>query len=433
MLNGNVATVDRQAETGLSFLNRFLKDYHPRDFSVRLWEGTTWDPEPDQQARFTLVIKHPGAFRRMLSPPSDLTVGEAFICNDFDIEGEIEEAMRVAETIVDSFDKKQLLGLSRYLLTLPLSDRQRAGRGPAELSGSLHSKLRDRQAVTYHYDVSNEFYRLWLDDLMVYSCAYFCSSDDDLNDAQEAKLDYICRKLRLKAGERLLDIGCGWGGLIKFAAEKYGVIAKGITLSEPQAEFASQRIRNAGLSDRCRVDVCDYRDLNEVESYDKLVSVGMFEHVGKALLPAYFDQAWRLLRPGGVFLNHGIARRVPDEAQAASTGPTFLNTYVFPDGELTSISTSLRAAEEAGFEVRDLESLREHYALTLRNWVRRLEEAHDQAIAVSDETTYRIWRLFMSASAYGFRTGRINVYQALLAKPDNGSIGLPLQRSDWYR
>ncbi|MFA5867339.1 MAG: class I SAM-dependent methyltransferase [Actinomycetota bacterium] len=431
MLNGNVATVDRQAEISLSFLNRFLKDYHPRDFAVRLWDDTTWDPDPGQQARFTLVIKHPGAFRRMLSPPSDLAVGEAFIYDDFDIEGDIEEALRVAETIVDSFDRKQLFDLSRYLLKLPLSGRQRAGRGPADLSGRAHSKNRDRQAVTYHYDVSNEFYRLWLDDFMVYSCAYFCSSDDDLNDAQEAKLDYICRKLRLKPGERLLDIGCGWGGLVKFAAENYGVIAKGVTLSEPQAELANRRIRESGLTGCCSVDVCDYRDLNEEESYDKLVSVGMFEHVGQALLPTYFDQAWRLLRPGGVFLNHGIANRVSEE-QPKGARQTFINTYVFPDGELTNISTSLRAAEEAGFEVRDVESLREHYILTLRNWVRRLEAAHDQAVAVSDEVTYRIWRLFMSASAYGFRTGRINVYQTLLAKPDNGSIGLPLRRSDWY-
>jgi cyclopropane-fatty-acyl-phospholipid synthase len=259
--------------------------------------------------------------------------------------------------------------------------------------------------VTYHYNVSNDFYALWLDKWMVYSCAYFATPEEDLNTARQRKLDYICRKLRLRPGERLLDIGCGWGGLIMHAAHNYGVGAFGITLSQPQAELAAQRIRQAGLADRCRVEVCDYREIDAPGQYDKLVSVGMFEHVGKAKLPEYFARAWRLLRPGGVFLNQGIAYR---PAQVVKRGPswphlsspTFINRYVFPDGELVPISTTLQAAEMSGFEVRDVESLREHYALTLQHWVRRLEAQHDAARRITSEVIYRIWRLYMAGAAY---------------------------------
>ncbi|MBN1400862.1 MAG: class I SAM-dependent methyltransferase, partial [Anaerolineae bacterium] len=223
---------------------------------------------------------------------------------------------------------------------------------------------------------------------------------------------------------------CGWGGLLIHAAREYGVDATGITLSQPQVDLAQERIAAAGLSDRCRALLSDYRELDEPEGYDALVSVGMFEHVGQALLPSYFRRAWHLLRPQGVFLNHGIARRATD---ALERGPTFSDTYVFPDGELVPISASLTAAEDEGFEVRDVESLREHYALTLRHWVRRLESKHDEALEHVDEPIYRVWRLYMSGSAHGFASGRLNVYQALLAKPaSSGSSGLPLRRADWY-
>jgi cyclopropane-fatty-acyl-phospholipid synthase len=254
--------------------------------------------------------------------------------------------------------------------------------------------------------------------------------DDDLDTAQGRKLEYICRKLRLRPGERLLDIGCGWGGLVLYAAQHFGVDAYGITLSEPQAELAQQRIQQAGLAERCRVEVRDYRDVNSPDSFDKIVSVGMFEHVGEALLRTYFQQAWRVLRPGGVFLNHGIARNM---AVPALLKDSFALHYVFPDGELVPISATLRAAEESGFEVRDVESLREHYMLTLRHWVRRLEEHADEARRLTGDVTYRIWRLYMSGAAHGFRTGTSNIYQALLAKPAQGESGLPLTRADWYR
>jgi cyclopropane-fatty-acyl-phospholipid synthase len=274
-----------------------------------------------------------------------------------------------------------------------------------------------------------EFYALWLDERMVYSCAYFAAPEEDLDNAQERKLDYICRKLRLRPGERLLDIGCGWGGLIIHAAHRYGVRALGITLSEPQAEMANERIRRAGLAESCRVEVRDYWEIEDRHGYDKLVSVGMFEHVGEARLPEYFLRAHRLLRPGGVFLNHGIST---NPITPVRRGPTFVSRYVFPDGELVPIATTLGAAEGRGFEVRDMESLREHYALTLGHWVRRLEARSDEARRITDETTYRVWRLYMSGSAHGFRTRRLNIYQTLLSKTELGESGLPLTRADWY-
>lgn len=423
---------DTNVETSLDFLQYIMRDCPRRDFAVRFWDGTVWGPETEEEPRCTLILNHPGALRNMFLPLSDLTLGEAFIYSDFDIEGDIEELFRVGEILINSLNRTRLLNLGSRLLTLPSNRKQSNGRGQAHLKGRPHSKRRDRQAVTYHYDVSNDFYRLWLGERMVYSCAYFQTLDDDLETAQEAKLDYICRKLRLQPGERLLDIGCGWGGLIIYAAQNYGIIAEGITLSAPQAKLANERICDADLTDRCHVSVRDYRDLGEDESYDKAVSVGMFEHVGSALLRTYFEKAWRLLKPGGVFLNHGIAHRLPKRQIPIWTGPSFINTYVFPDGELTTISESLMSAEQAGFEVRDVESLREHYMLTLRHWVRNLESHHNGAVLASDEVTYRIWRLFMAASAYGFQKEYINVYQSLLTKPDNGDCRLPLTRDDWY-
>jgi cyclopropane-fatty-acyl-phospholipid synthase len=397
---------------------------------VRLWDGAPW---PDAAPRpATLALKHPGALRAMFLPGHELGLAEAYLYDDFDIVGDIEAVFNLADALAAATSgwRKKLMA-ARDLLRLPAgADHQHGQRGPAQLAGKRHSVERDRQAVTYHYNVSNDFFALWLDRRMVYSCAYFGTADDDLDAAQARKLDYLCRKLRLKPGQRLLDIGCGWGGLAIHAAQHYGVDATGITLSRPQVELANERIRATGLADRCRVAACDYRELDEPEGYDALVSVGMFEHVGAALLPTYFAQAWRLLRPGGVFLNHGIACRANIPAQH---GPSFSDTYVFPDGELMPISVTLQAAEGADFEVRDVESLREHYALTLRHWVRRLEAQHAPALQFVDEPTYRVWRLFMSGSAHGFTTGRLNVYQALLVKGDaRGRSGLPLTRADWY-
>jgi cyclopropane-fatty-acyl-phospholipid synthase len=424
-------TSDKTISQSLDILQLLLADYHPRDFSVRFWDGSQW-PAETPAPRFTLSLKHPGALRRMLQDiGSDLSAGEAYIFDDFDIEGSLEAVFPVLDYLLNqNWNNTITLRLGWLLRSLPNKSQPRpAGRQAAQLSGKPHSIERDRQAIAYHYDVSNDFYALWLDRRMVYSSAYFNTPEDTLDTAQECKLDYLCRKLRLQPGERLLDLGCGWGGLVMHAAQHYQVDALGITLSQPQAELANRRIQEAGLSDRCRVEVRDYRELNEAESFDKLVSVGMFEHVGETLLPAYFRQAWNLLRPGGVFLNHGIARAVVSPPM----GSRFILTYVFPDGELVPIHVTLRHAEETGFEMRDVEGLREHYALTLRQWVKRLEARHKEILQVVDETTYRVWRLFMSASIYFFMVGWTNLYQTLLVKPDQGRSGLPLSRADWYQ
>jgi cyclopropane-fatty-acyl-phospholipid synthase len=430
-------TGDQSIETTLSLLQDLLglkvqDSSQQSNFAVRLWDGTTWKPNAGsgEPIRFTLVLQHPGALRRMFLPPSELHLGEAYIYNDFDIEGDISAVFPLADQFINGeWGKVEQLRVGKRLLSLSKTNQARSGHAAANLRGGLHSKERDRQAVTYHYDRSNDFYALWLDQRMVYSCAYFATPDDDLDTAQEQKLEYICRKLRLQPGERLLDIGCGWGGLVMYAAQHYGVQAYGITLSRPQVELAQQRIQQFGLMERCKVEVRDYRDMTEANSFDKIVSVGMFEHVGEKQLPAYFRQAWQLLRPGGVFLNHGIAS---DTALQAQQGTSFISTYVFPDGELVPISSTLRAAEMTGFEVRDVESLREHYALTLQHWLRRLEAHAEEARKLTSETTYRIWRLYIAGSVYSFQVGRNNIYQTLLAKPKLGESGLPLTRADWY-
>ncbi|NJD63369.1 MAG: class I SAM-dependent methyltransferase [Deltaproteobacteria bacterium] len=424
------ASPDPISQKCLSFLRDLLEGLHPRDFAVRLWDGSTLEEERGEPRRFTMVLKHPGALRALFQSPSELSLGEAYLVDDFDIEGDIGSAFSLADHLV-RLDPGvgERLRFAWRLSSLPSPARGRAVRPSERLHGDRHSRVRDRQAVTYHYDVSNDFYALWLDARMVYSCACFASPEEDLDTAQERKLDTLCRKLRLRRGERLLDIGAGWGGLVLYAALRYGVEAVGITLSRPQAELANERIREAGLAGRCRVTVCDYRDIDGRESFDKLVSVGMFEHVGESRLEEYFGRAFRLLRTGGVFLNHGIAS---NPAAPPIPGPSFSDHYVFPDGELLPISSTLRAAEAKGFEVRDVESLREHYVLTLMHWVRRLEARREEACRAAGETAYRLWRLYMAGAAHKFRTGRNNVYQALLSKPDRGASGLPLSRADWY-
>jgi cyclopropane-fatty-acyl-phospholipid synthase len=421
---------DRFARTTLRLLPILLSGYRPRDFAVRLWDGTIWGPEEGQPARFTLVLRRPGALRRMFLRPTEVSLGDAYIHGDFDVEGDFESAFALGDHIagmrMGSADRVRCVS---KLITLPSDDCPPCGKHAVRLRGTRHSLARDREAVRSHYELPYDFFSLWLDRRMVYSTAYFSEPGEDLDAAQERKLEYICRKLRLRPGERLLDIGCGWGGLVLHAAKTRDVKAVGITLSRSQAKLAGQRIREERLTDRCRVEILDYREVEDPSGYDKIASIGMFEHVGESRLEEYFDRAWRLLRPGGVFLNHGIAFGT---AGPSHHGPSFIDQYVFPDGDLVPISTTLRVAEGCGFEARDVESLREHYVLTLRHWVRRLEANYVRARQIVDEVTFRIWRLYLWGSAYWFRVGRNNVYQALLVKPDGGTSGMPLTRTDWY-
>jgi cyclopropane-fatty-acyl-phospholipid synthase len=424
----------------LELLDWFFSHLKRREFTVRLWNGEIL-PAHTEAARFTLVLNHPGALRRMFRPPIELSLGEAFIYGDYDIEGDIHAAVaQMYAFSQEPLSPGDIYTLIRKLAALPNNRGiRKLGRGPARLSGTRHSRARDRAAITYHYDVGNEFYALWLDKRMTYSCAYFHTGSEDLDTAQENKYEHICRKLRLQAGEKILDIGCGWGGLVIYAAQKYGVTALGVTLSEKQAKLANERITAVGLQGRAEVRLLDYRDLYD-NTFDKIVSVGMFEHIGREHLPEYFSQVYRLLKPSGLFLNHGISRRPRKPIRGWEAifdryilgSGMFVQRYVFPDGELVPVSEVNLVAERAGFEVRDVENLREHYALTLRHWVKRLEAQRDKALQITDEVTYRTWRLYMAASAHGFEMGDINVNQSLLAKPTSGKCGLPLTRAYLY-
>ena len=416
-----------------------------RSFAIRLWNGVTEVPAHHTPS-FTLVLQRPGALRRMLLWPTELAIAEAYIAGDADIEGDMEAAAGLGDVVAQHLGS--LRGYARLLptiLALPTDPVVPEGsvRHVHRLwrYGPAHTATRDAQAVRFHYDVGNAFYALWLDRRMVYSCAYFEPGISDLDTAQEAKLDLICRKLRLAPGERLLDIGCGWGGLIQYAAERYGVEALGITVSEPQANEARARIAAAGLSDRCRVEVRDYRMLSETQTFDKIASVGMVEHVRRRQLPAYFAVAYRLLKPGGLFLNHGIVSL--EDARPLGFTRTlqgmlwkrnaFVQRYVFPDGHLLPFADVIAAGEASGFEIRDVESLREHYAKTLRHWVARLEAREPEAIRIAGQSTYRIWRLYMAASARAFTTASIGIVQSLFAKPDaTGQSRLPPTRQDLY-
>ena len=433
----SLSSTDSVVRRTTDFLEQLFPS--PRGFGIRLWDGS--ELPVDGRTSFSLVLNHPGALRRMFKPPVELSLGEAFILKDFEIEGDIFSAFSLMDTIAArSFSLGEIVGIGSGLLELPASSAARPqGRGPLQLHGKIHSRERDLLAVQYHYDVGNDFYSLWLDRNMQYSCGYFPTGAEDLDTAQERKMEHICRKLRLQPGERLLDIGCGWGGLARYAATNFGVNVLGVTLSKNQKAYADEQIIRAGLRERVTVELKDYRDLDN-ESFDKVVSVGMFEHVGRSHLPEYFAQVHRLLKPGGLFLNHGISRRTAAKADEQNFiakhvfgRGTFQQKYIFPDGELTPVSAVNVMAEDAGLEVRDVENLREHYALTLRNWVNRLADHRDEAIKVSDEVTYRTWRLYMSASVFGFESGNINVNQSLLAKmTPAGKSNVPFSRSDIY-
>jgi cyclopropane-fatty-acyl-phospholipid synthase len=398
------------------------------DFGVALWDGTRLRAQGAE--RFVLCVNAPSALRVALSPPIDLGAGRAFAAGLIDIEGDVEYAIdtlyRASRDGTSPFDKLRVTQHVRRLPKNALPPLREAA-----LHGRVHSQERDREAIGFHYDQPVDFYRAFLDRELVYSCAYYDDGVETLDAAQSAKLDYILRKIRLREGERLLDIGCGWGALVVRAAQRFGARVLGVTLSRPQQEEAQRRIVAALLGDRARVELRDYRELGG-ERFDKIVSVGMFEHVGRSRLPQYFRAAFEALRPGGLFLNHGIAKQDARHAGGKATG--FIERFVFPDGELVPISDALHVAEQAGFEVRDVENLREHYMRTLRAWVSNLERNRDAAIAAGGMQSYRTWRLYMAGSTQGFASGRMGIFQALLARPaQGGDVDLPLTRRDLYR
>ncbi|HEX6229952.1 MAG TPA: class I SAM-dependent methyltransferase [Solirubrobacterales bacterium] len=396
-------------------------------FAVRFWDDSELRPEAGGSGD-TIVVRDSRALSYVATAPNQIGLGRAWVAGDLDLDGDLERALRAGERL-----RGLRLGMGDKLASLAAAARAGALRlrrpappaSEAQLGGRLHSLRRDRAAVRHHYDVSNDFYRIVLGSSMVYSCAYFASPEEGLEQAQERKLDVICRKLRLAAGERLLDVGCGWGSLVLHAASRFGARAVGVTLSEPQAELARERIRTAGLEHRCEVRVQDYREVAD-GPYDKIASIGMYEHVGASRLDRYMQRLRELVRPGGLVLNHGIVRLDPTPRRR----DTFIWRYVFPDGELHPAGRVVESMERAGLELRDAESLREHYALTLRRWVANLARHRTGAIAAAGEERERIWRLYMTGSALAFESGDISVQQLLAAAPGAPS-GLALARGSF--
>ncbi len=414
--------------TAIGFFEELLRGCETPNIAVRFWDGSVWRLRSDHRTEATVILQHPDSIRRMLRWPVQLAIGEAYIYDDIDVLGSLDTLMPLADhlmerrwTLMDWLRCGVATCLQRRMDRLPEETRSLV------LHGRRHEKLRDKEVVRFHYDVPVEFYRLWLDSRLMYSCGYYQQEDEDLEEAQTQQLEYLCRKLRLKPGDRVLDIGCGWGGFAIHAAQTHGALVHGITLSRRQAEVANQRIGAAGLSRRCRIEVRDFRDVHGERMYDKIISIGMVEHIGKHRLASYYEQAMELLAPGGAFLTQGIGTR---DGQPA-LGP-FANRYVFPDAEVLPIQDIVRAAERSGFEVRDVESLREHYALTLDAWNHRLEQHRHEAVRVVGEVTYRVWRAYMAMARYLFRRGRLSFYQTLCVRAEDGRAGLPLTREDWY-
>jgi cyclopropane-fatty-acyl-phospholipid synthase len=374
-----------------------------------------------------IVVRSPKALRYVLTGPGEIGFARAYVAGEVDVEGDIFEALTLRENLPDvKVTPREWLLLAR---TAGVEGLRPLPPPPEEIRqrGRRHSKERDAAAIAHHYDVSNAFYRLILGPSMTYSCAVFSGPDTTLEAAQAAKYELVSRKLGLRPGMRLLDVGCGWGGMVMHAVREHGVTAVGVTLSERQAEWARAAVTEAGLGDRVEIRVQDYRDVVD-GPFDAISSIGMFEHVGAARLDEYFTRLYALLRPGGRLLNHGIARRPGPHAAFARRG--FIDRYVFPDGELHEVGSVVSRVQKAGFEARDVEGLREHYAQTLRYWVANLEANWDEAVRLVGPGRARVWRLYMAASAREFDAQRTHIFQVLAVKDDNGRSDMPW-RPDW--
>ncbi|WP_405677773.1 cyclopropane-fatty-acyl-phospholipid synthase family protein [Streptomyces sp. NBC_01511] len=414
----------------------------PLPVRIRTWDGSESGPPGAP----TLVFRHRRALRRLLWKPGELGLARGWVAGEIDIDGDLYAALGLIAGLVWERDADADAKAAVH----PLRDPRlrAAAKGlvgivgpwppppppPEEVrrrSGALHTKHRDRAAISHHYDVGNDFYEMVLGTSMVYSCAYFEEPGATLEDAQRDKLDLVCRKLGLREGERLLDVGCGWGSMAIHAAREYGVQVTGVTLSREQAAYARKRIADEGLTDRIEIRVQDYRDVKD-GPYDAISSIGMAEHVGSVRYREYADDLFALLKPGGRLLNHQIARR-PEKDESRYRIDDFIDAYVFPDGELAPLGRTVATLEEAGFEARDVESLREHYALTLRHWVRNLERHWPEAVRATSPGRARVWRLYMAASALSFEHNRIGVNQILAVRPrESGASALPLRARTWH-
>ncbi|QKZ07532.1 C17 cyclopropane fatty acid synthase CfaB [Pseudomonas eucalypticola] len=377
---------------------------------LRLWDGHEFNLGPEPSV--TIVVKDPQLVTQFTHPSLDL-LGTAFVEGKLEMEGSIGEVIRVCDE------------LSQALVDDDEGDQ------PIR---TVHDKDTDAAAISYHYDLSNEFYQLWLDQDMAYSCAYFQTGTETLEQAQHAKFEHLCRKLRLQAGDYLLDVGCGWGGLARYAAREYGARVFGITLSKEQLKLARERVKAEGLEHLVELQLLDYRDLPQDGRFDKVVSVGMFEHVGHANLQVYCEKLFGAVREGGLVMNHGITAKHTDGRPVGRGAGDFIERYVFPHGELPHMAMMSARISEAGFEVVDVESLRLHYAKTLDFWSKRLEANLEKAAAMVPDQALRIWRLYLAGCSYAFAQGWINIHQILSVKTySDGSHGLPWTREDLYR
>jgi cyclopropane-fatty-acyl-phospholipid synthase len=404
---------------------------------VRCWDGSV---AGSADAEVTVAFRNRRALRRILWSPNELGLGRSYVAGDMEIDGDIFALLDGPE-VIERVARRDLRTLDRAGIRRVVSSFLRLGAvgpppaPPAEeigrRRGSKHSKARDAAVVSHHYDVGNDFYRLFLGPSMVYSCAYWTDRDSGtLEQAQWAKLELICRKLELAPGMRLLDVGCGWGSMAIHAAREHGVSVVGVTISREQCELAAARVAEAGLSDRVQIRLQDYRDVDD-GPYDAISSIGMSEHVGDSRLDEYANRLTSLLRPGGRLLNHAIASVAPLVTEKHPK-PTFVDRYIFPDGELLPLSHVAGALERAGLEVRDSEALREHYARTLRQWVDNLRRDWDEAVRLVGAARARTWLLYLAASALSFERGRITIHQVLAVRADaTGVRGMPLTRREW--
>ncbi|MHB8464371.1 MAG: class I SAM-dependent methyltransferase [Acidimicrobiales bacterium] len=404
--------------------------------AVRFWDGSVMGPERASSGT-VIDVRSPMALRRMLWSPGELGIARAYVAGDVDISGDVYRVLDLRSLLGDH-DRGVSLGFTpRGVATLARAAASVRALGPppvppkeeSRLRGRRHSRRRDAIAVRHHYDVSNDFYRLVLGPSLTYSCGYWDDGVSTLEEAQAAKYEHISRKLNLEPGKRLLDVGCGWGGMVLHAASHHGVSAVGITISPSQHALAVARVEAAGLSDRVEIRLQDYRELAG-EQFDAISSIGMFEHVGDARLAEYASILLSLLKPTGRLLNHGISRPAgPPPLKDRS----FINRYVFPDGELHEAGRVVTVLQETGFEVRDLESLREHYARTLRSWVANLESDWDRAVELTSAARARIWRLYMAGSAVNFEEGRTMIHQILAVRPGPAGVSaMAATRRGWY-
>ncbi len=413
------------------FLRELLSG-HDAPIPLVFWDGSSLGPNNDT-AR--VIIRSPDAFRRLVFAPGELGLGRALVAGDITIEGDIFRVSGLRETLGDRREDfgvniSPRTGLELLKVIRVLNAFGRPLPHPPEearLHGRIHSKARDAAAVSHHYDVGNDFYRLLLGPSMTYSCAYFVNNEYSLEDAQSAKYELIARKLELQSEHRFLDIGCGWGGMVMHAARHYGVRSVGITLAREQADLARKRVAEAGLTDLVEIRHQDYRDIDD-GPFDRVSSIGMFEHVGKEAQRAYFTKIYSLLPPGGRVLNHAISS--PDSRGGRVSKRSFIGAYVFPDGQLHEVGTTITTMQDLGFEVRDVENLREHYALTVRQWVTNIEANWDEAVDLVGEGRAQIWRLYLALSAGHFEAGRTLVHQVLAIKQrTDGGSGMAATRS----